>query len=99
MATGRVLRQAAPGGWRKGSRWWRTWTSWSSGPHRRWPMCPELLDEVRRPESGVRCAMFSSSPEAESFTDVMAHLGGGVAVGVGRRAGVPPAAACEVDPL
>ncbi|WP_409474465.1 hypothetical protein [Streptomyces sp. HC307] len=69
--------------------------------------------------------MFSSSPEAEHFTEDTAHLDRGVeflaahevylgnlvggsdperflrrqAVDAGRRAGVPPAAACEVDPL
>ncbi|MGP4088007.1 hypothetical protein [Streptomyces sp. KR55] len=43
----------------------------------RW-VCPELLDEGLRSRSGVRYAMFSSSPEAEYFTDDTAHLDRGV---------------------
>jgi LmbE family N-acetylglucosaminyl deacetylase len=43
----------------------------------RW-VFPELLDEGLQPWSGVRCAMFSSSPAAEHFVDVTAHLDRGV---------------------
>ncbi|MEV5385682.1 PIG-L deacetylase family protein [Streptomyces sp. NPDC052721] len=43
----------------------------------RWVL-PELLDEGLQPWSGVRCAMFGSSPEAEHFVDVTAHLDRGV---------------------
>ncbi|GEC10214.1 GlcNAc-PI de-N-acetylase [Streptomyces spinoverrucosus] len=43
----------------------------------RW-VFPELLDEGLQPWSGVRCALFSSSPEAEHFVDVTAHLDRGV---------------------
>lgn len=51
------------------------------GADRRGPRCgepvvfPELLDEGIQPWSEVRCALFGSSPEAEHFVDVTAHLG------------------------
>jgi hypothetical protein len=51
------------------SRWQPTPTISSSGP---------VLDEGLQPWSGVRCAMFSSSPAAEHFVDVTGHLDRGV---------------------